>query len=344
LFRGLARALLLLAQLGLVAPDGILLSLHPRLRRTGLLGFQDPRPVLRFRTPYCCLTFGELATRLIRVSFGWRRCWRWWIDGCDLRGRRGWRSGHRNGWDNRDGDVEATEHFRLLPATRCFHHVVSHPPERKADIEAGRCEMLHQRGRECTLGATAVLRDGFGTGGERDQRVAVHVHPAQSALGPRAEDAPPRRRHEPIAAAGVDNKHALLGPRNRREDVVERDRLVPDVIFALQPGIDRDEVVDALHGDAVAGEVHDGEIGTRRFDGEVADHTIEFPVSKILGLGHRITCVPEHRPHGVRVIRGGRKPGHVLIGRIADHERHPFGGGRRQRSNCEAAETPAQQR
>ena len=135
---------------------------------------------------------------------------------------------------------------------------------------------------------------------------------------------------ERVVAAGVENDQPQLPRRlDDIQEAIERDRFVKGIDVALQHGIDRNEIVDALDLDAVAGEIDDGEIGTARVIGKIAQRAAHLDGLEVeLEIDGFETGAPEHFRHGGRVVGGVGERRHRLIGGVADHERDsPVGEG-----------------
>ena len=75
---------------------------------------------------------------------------------------------------------------------------------------------------------------------------------------------------EGIVAAGIEDDEAqLLGRLDRQQHAVERERFVIDVGVALELGVDRNQIIAAVHLDAVAGVIDHGDVGIAGAVGEI---------------------------------------------------------------------------
>ena len=189
--------------------------------------------------------------------------------------------------------------------------------------------MMRQRRRERAVLAVAIGRGGTGLGRIGDQDVRAGRLDLGQALPDRARS--DRALHGPgerIVAAGVeDHQPQLLGRLDRNQDAVEREAFVIDVGVAFQPRIDRDQIVPAVHLDAVAGVIDHGDIGIARPIGEIAQ--------RATGLGRRQVAagiddveagvLQRRRNPGAVVNRIGERCD-ILIGGIAQHQRHALFG------------------
>ena len=177
--------------------------------------------------------------------------------------------------------AERTIHKGFLPIVGGLEHLVAHEAERAAHVEPRLRQMVRQRRRKRAVLAVTVGRGGPGLGRIGDQDVRAGRLDLGQALPDRARS--DRALHGPgerIVAAGVENHQAeFLGRLDRDQDAVEREALVIDVGVAFQPRIDRDQVVPAVHLDAVAGVIDHRDIGIARTIGEIAQ--------RATGLGRR---------------------------------------------------------
>ena len=127
---------------------------------------------------------------------------------------------------------------------------------------------------------------------------------------------------------------SLLAPSADRHQPLEQDRLVGRIAVAGEPRIDRNEIVGAADFEAVAGIIDDGDVGLVGRRLELADRALEFEIADIeLDLDGIEAGIPEHLRDGVGVPRRIGQLRHGLVGRIADHQRHPLlgpGGIRRE--------------
>ena len=192
--------------------------------------------------------------------------------------------------------------------------------------------MVRQRRRKRAVLAVTIGRGGSGLGRIGDQDVRA----GRLDLGEALPDRP--RSHCPlhgpgkrIVAAGVENNQPqLLGRLDRDQDAVEREAFVVDVGVAFQPRIDGDQVVAAVHLDAVAGVIDHRDIGIARTIGEIAQ--------RATGLGRRQVAagiddveagvLQRSRDFGAVVNRIGQRCDILVVG-IAQHQRHALFGKRR---------------
>ena len=135
-------------------------------------------------------------------------------------------------------------------------------------------------------------------------------------------------RRERIVAAGIEYDQAELASCiHLGLDLGKGDRLVGYMRIALQSGIGRDKVVDAVHLHAMTGEVDHGPL---RPLGQVAKLLERLPhllARKIIALHHLRKAQATER-HGRRlciVFRVAENACVDVIG-IADHERNPLRG------------------
>ena len=198
--------------------------------------------------------------------------------------------------------------------------------------------MMRQRRRERAVLAVAVGRGGTGLGRIGDQRSGWSARPWRGPARSRARHGALHGARKRIVAAGVENHQPqLLGRLDRDQDAVEREALVIDVGIALEPRIDRNEIVAAIHLDAVAGIIDHRNIGIAR--------TVSKIAQRATGFGRRQVAA-EVDDVEAGLFQRGRNPGAIVngigqrrdvaIGRIAQHQRHALFGERRRTDQQEA--------
>ena len=137
---------------------------------------------------------------------------------------------------------------------------------RLLDLDAGRGNIGHQRAGERAVGADLAVERGLsGTGGKRDQRAFAGLHFGKPGLhidaagGLGGADF----RGERIVAAGVEEHQLDLGVAHglfeREIDVDGGAEL--DVHFGLEVGVDGQQIIGAVHRDAVTGIEEQCDIG-----------------------------------------------------------------------------------
>ena len=192
--------------------------------------------------------------------------------------------------------------------------------------------MVRQRRRERAVLAVAIggRRAGLGRIGDQDVRAGrldLGETLPDRARSDRALHGPGKR----IVAAGVENHQPqLLGRLDRDQDAVEREAFVIDVGVAFQPRIDGNQVVPAIHLDAVAGVIDHRDIGIARAVGEIAQRATGFGRRQVAaGIDDVEAGVFQRRRDlGAVVNRIGQRCD-ILVGGIAQHQRHAlFGKGR----------------
>ena len=189
--------------------------------------------------------------------------------------------------------------------------------------------MLRQRHRERAVLAVAIRRRRAGLGRIGDQHVRAGRLDLGQALPDRARrDGSFHVLGERIVPAGVENHQPqLLGGFDRQQHAVQRKRLVIDVGVAFQLGIHRNQVIRAVHLDAVAGVIDHGDIGIARAVGKIAQRAAGFGRRQIVaGIDDVEAGILQCRGDHGAVIDRVRQLRHVLIGRIAEHQRHALFG------------------
>ena len=105
--------------------------------------------------------------------------------------------------------------------------------------------------------------------------------------------------------------------------LVERHRLETDVAVGLELRVDRNQVVDAAHLDAMAGIIEHRPIGAVGGVAEAAERVDQPVAVEVVGERHVEPGLLQRRLDQGRVARRVGQPRHVLIRAIADDERHP---------------------
>ena len=182
---------------------------------------------------------------------------------------------------------------------------------------------MHQRGREGTVLAVAVGGGGTRLGGVGDQR----IRRGRLDLG----EAAPDRAHadllhglvERIVAACVqDHQPQLLGGFDRNQHAIERHRFVIDIGVALKHGIDRNQIVGALHLNAMTGIVDHGHVGVAGPVAEVAQRPPHIGAGQVVtDIDHIEAGLPHGLGEGVGVVVRIGQLRNVAILRVAHHER-----------------------
>ena len=219
---------------------------------------------------------------------------------------------------------------RLLPVGGLLEHRVADLAEQEIELEPRLLDVLEQGLGVGAVRPGAVDRDVARPGRERDHRVARQVVHARETVADqpgtdRAQD-PAQLLCERIVAAGVDDHEAeLLRLRDLAHHEVERQGLVEQVALALEGGIDRQQVILAGDLDAVAGVEDDRRVGPFGLEAEVPERVLHAELIEIgLEVDLEVGVTQRVRDRGRIVARVGQLVS-VLIGRVADHQRHPLG-------------------
>ena len=243
----------------------------------------------------------------------------------DVTGRR--LSRHRRCRHQRDiAAAERPIDERLLPAVGRLQNLVPDPAESEANIETGNGEIFQNRRRERAVLAIAVVRRRAGLRGIGDQGVGAGRLDLAETRRYRAGGGlalPAHRLDEGIVAAGIeDDQPQALCAVSRRNQPLQRYRLVLGVAVAGQARIDRNEVIDAADFETMAGVIDDGNIGLIGDRLELADRALEFEVTDIdQGIDRVEAGVAEHLGDRVRVPRWIGQLRNGLVARIADDQR-----------------------
>jgi hypothetical protein len=143
---------------------------------------------------------------------------------------------------------------------------------------------------------------------------------------------PARRSGTPArTGCGVEDHQVerVLRAVHLAQHEVGVDRLVLDLVLALDVGIDRDEVVAAAHLHAVAGVVEEADAAGGELVAEGADGAAHPRLAGILEHRHLEARLGERLRDGARIAYGVAQR-RALVGGVADDERHAaLAGGRR---------------
>ena len=204
-----------------------------------------------------------------------------------------------------------------------FVDLGAHFRHRLLDLDAGRRDVGHQGAGERTVGAFLAVERGLPrTGCECDQRALTGFHFGKSRLHRHAAG----RRTRPdlggkrIVAAGIEEHQLDLGVAHGLvERGVDIDRSAElDVHLRPDVGIDWEQVVGAVDGDAVAGIEEHRDIGALRLLAEVEQLLRHRVAGQVGALDHLEPDIAQHRRHRLGVDRRVGKLGDILVGAVAD--------------------------
>jgi len=158
---------------------------------------------------------------------------------------------------------QAAREHRFLPVVCGRKHVLADLAKHLVELEAGCCEPLGERRSKRTVSRRVAVQGLLALlGRELDQRRAVRRDPGEAAGAnvPRGV----RQMHageEGIVPASIDDDEPELPHAAHGGDQpVEGDRLILDIAVGGEPGIDGNEVIDAVELEAVAGEIDDRQV------------------------------------------------------------------------------------
>ena len=139
------------------------------------------------------------------------------------------------------------------------------------------------------------------------------------------------RTRQRVVPARIQDHQPQRCARGRYQQVVDRDRLEAHVHVAFQARIHRDQVVDAVHLDAVARVEHQRHIRAGAPPRERAQRFGQLPPIGVELGGHLEPEPPQRGRHVGRVVVRVRQPPDVCVGAVAHHQRHASIGERDRR-------------
>ena len=205
---------------------------------------------------------------------------------------------------------------------------------RLLDLDAGRGDIGHQRAGERAVGAFLAVERGLpGAGRECDQGAFAGFHFGKTRLHIDAAGRGVRLhlRGKRIVAAGIEEHQLDLGVAHglveRKIDVDRRTEL--DVHFGFDVGVDRQQVVGAADGDAVAGVEEQRDVGALRLLAEFEQPLGHLVAGEVGAFDHLEADIAQHARHRLGVDRRIWKRLNVLVGAVADDKGDaPVGPGR----------------
>jgi hypothetical protein len=125
-----------------------------------------------------------------------------------------------------------------------------------------------------------------------------------------------------VVAAGIEKHQLNLGViHGLVEREIDVDRVAElDVHFGFDVGVDRQQIVGAIDGDAMAGIEEHRDVGALRFLAEFEQPLGHLVAGKIDAFDHIETGVAEHARHRLGIDRRIRKLRHIFVGAIANHK------------------------
>ncbi len=203
------------------------------------------------------------------------------------------------------------------------------------NVEARFADRLGERAREWAVAATAILRNVSWLGGERNQCALRCLHLRKPAR--RRAQAPSAER---IVTAGVENDE--IEPRARPFHLAQHEigveHLEIDIGLLGRVGADRHEVIRTAHLHAVSGIVEQTDIRPLQLRPETLHRAIE---TRLVEIELRTTADQREaeRAQGLRhqlgVVGWIFEPRHMLVGGVADDERHALFRMRWHQRHCE---------
>ncbi len=214
---------------------------------------------------------------------------------------------------------------RQLPLVGLFVDLGAHLGHRLLDLDTGRGDVGHQRAGERAVGAFLAVQRGLsGTRREGDQGAFTRFHFGKAGLHRYAAGGGVRLDlgGERIVAAGIEEHQLDLGVAHglvEREVDVDRGTEL-DVHFGFDVGIDRQQIVSAVDGDAVAGIEKYRDVGALRLLAEFEQPLGHAVAGEVGAFDHLEADVAKHGRHRLGVDRRIGKLRDVLVGAVADHK------------------------
>ena len=231
---------------------------------------------------------------------------------------------------------------RLLVA-RASHHGGPHVSEHDADIHPGALQMLQQRRRIGTvLRSVAIERHGTGRRRVRHQQPLSARHRRQSA---RLHVRPRRTAHRPlerIVSARIQNHDPRPGVRHRAQHRIERNRLQRHRRRRRKPGVDRDQIVRAVHLHPVTRVEQQRHVRTGTGLRQFTERVVHRVFVRVPQYRHVEADAFQRSPDGLRVAHRIRQRTGLLVRAVAHDQRDTPGGLRHRR--YEPREHDGQQR
>ena len=180
-----------------------------------------------------------------------------------------------------------------------------------------------------TVPSVAVLGGGAFLRRVGDEGRPGRLDPGEAAADRALADRALHLVDEGIVAAGVEKDEAEAGRTvDRGHHPGEGDGLVLDIGVALERGVDRDEIIDAVDLDAVAGIVDHGDLGAARLVLEIAERPAQVVGGQVVEMGDIEADVGEGLGHVGGVIdRVGENPDRDVVA-VADDQRDAHALGR----------------
>ncbi len=204
-----------------------------------------------------------------------------------------------------------------------FMDLAANLRHRLLNLDSRLGDMGQQRPGERAVGADLAIERGLSrAGGERDQGAFAGFHFGQTRLHRNTARAPGGLGlgGKGIVAAGIEEHQLDLGGvHGLVEGEIDVDRVAElDIDLGFDVGIDRQQVVDAVNGDAMAGIKKHSNIRALGFLAEFEQPLGHLVAGEIDALDHIETCVAEQAGHRRGIDRRVRKRRRILVGAVAD--------------------------
>ena len=195
-------------------------------------------------------------------------------------------------------------------------------------------DMLGERGCEWRIASLTIEGDVAGLSRIGNEGADARIDLSQSladARRTRAHGACQIARKRIVAAGIEEHDIGLVGAAELHllQNEIEIDGVEVEVALVLQLGIDRNEVVAPGDLQPVSRIEEDSDVGVFEQLREAADARIEIPLIDVDAEHDVEPGALERRRYVVGIVDGVGERGDLLVGRVADHQRHALlGGGR----------------
>jgi hypothetical protein len=214
---------------------------------------------------------------------------------------------------------------RQLVLAGFFIDLGADPGHRLLDLDARGRDIGQQRAGERAVGSDLAVERGLpGAGGEGDQgalagfhfrKAGLHIDTAGCLGGTDL-------CRERVVAASVQKHQFDLGVGHGllQRDVDIDGAAQLDVHFGFEIGVDRQQIVGAVDGDAVAGIEEQRDVGAFGLLAKLEQPLRHLVAGEVSAFHDVETDIAQELGHRLGIDRRIGKRRHVLVGAVADHE------------------------